>query len=270
VGVKEYWEDLARSGAWSTARKYEGQVDANNYNCITRRECVQQLLAVDGKYERVLDIGCGTGDYFTIAKDHQASYHGMDWSWHMARGAVRKVDAQGRQHLIVVGSGVGIPYASNCFDVVLAIGFIEYFADPDGAIKEICRVLKPGGILVMQSFKPDLFGTLSHVGTRLRHGYQRLLSGSKSGSDKSWPWEKQYSRRGLDSLLMRSGFVRVDYRFNNHWIYFRSLQLKWPSAYIRISDALNRANSAWSSFLAVNYVGKYRLLKAQTEAPNTM
>jgi len=251
VDVREYWEDLARTGMWSTARLYGNRVDATNYNCLTRRDCVQQLLAAEGHCERILDIGCGTGDYFAIAEGHQASYHGIDWSWHMARGAAGKVNAQGRKHLVSVASGVGLPYASNCFDVVLAIGYVEYFADPKVPMEEIRRVLKPGGILVMQSFKRDLFGTLG-----------RMLLWLRTGSNKSWPWERQYSKRGLDSLLAGYGFSRMDYRFNNHWIFGRSFQMRWPNAYIRISEALNRINSAWSSFLAVNYVGKYRLRKS--------
>jgi ubiquinone/menaquinone biosynthesis C-methylase UbiE len=261
VDVKDYWEGLARSGTWSTTTLYGSHVDATNYNCLTRRECVRQLLAAEGTCERILDIGCGTGDYFTIAADHQASYHGIDWSYFMARGANAKVAAQGSRHLIVVGSGVAIPYASDCFDIVLAIGYIEYFANPEEALKEIRRVLKPDGILVMQSYKRDVFLTLGQLGRKLRNRYRYLRGAETPSSDKSWPWERQYSRRGLDSLLEPFGFERMDYRFNNHWIYWHSLQLRWPGLYIRSSEVLNRINSAWCSCLAVNYVGKYRLHK---------
>ena len=62
MNVKDYWEDLARSGAWGTTSLYGSPVDATNYNWITRRECVRQLLSAEGKCEKVLDIGCGTGD----------------------------------------------------------------------------------------------------------------------------------------------------------------------------------------------------------------
>jgi ubiquinone/menaquinone biosynthesis C-methylase UbiE len=264
VDVKDYWDELASSGAWSTTSLYGSHVDATNYNCLTRRECVRELLAAEGTCERILDIGCGTGDYFTIAAGHQASYHGIDWSRGMAQGAIGTVAGLGSKHLIVVGSGVAIPYASNCFDIVLAIGYIEYFANPREAIQEIRRVLKPDGILVMQSYKRDVFQTLDELGRRLGNRYRSLLGAKRTRSDKSWPWEKQYSRRGLDRLLAPFGFERTDYRFNNHWIYWRSLQVRWPGLYIRASEVLNRLNSAWCSCLAVNYVGKYKLRKTPT------
>lgn len=266
MDAKEYWEDLARTGAWSTVRLYGSRFDVTNYNCLTRRECVQDILATEGRFEKILDIGCGTGDYFTIAEEHQAAYHGIDWSWHMARGAAAKVDGRGNKHLVVVGSGATLPYASDSFDVVLAIGYIEYFADPSGPMREIRRVLKPGGVLVMQSFKRDLFGSLGRVGERLRFVYGRLLGRNGPSTYKTWPWEKQYSRRGLDRMLKRFGFAHLDHRFNNHWIYFRSLQVRWPTVNIRISETLNRLNSAWWGFLAVNYVGKYRLVKKTNAA----
>jgi SAM-dependent methyltransferase len=258
MDFKRYWEGRAHKGSWSTQRLYEGPLSPYNYNFITRREGVRQLLAADGRLPRILDVGCGTGDYFEIASLHGASYHGVDWSWKMVREAAARVDGHGKRHLFVTASGAHLPYRDHSFDLVLAVGYIEYFADPAGAIQEIARVLKPGGILVMQSFKRDLFQTLNRSGARMRAALRRLLKRRRRGG-AGLP-VKLYSRRGLDRLLAPAGFVPVDHRFNNHWVFPRFLMMKYPGPYIRMSERLNRLNSVLVSCLAVNYIGKYVLV----------
>jgi hypothetical protein len=74
---------------------------------------------------------------------------------------------------------------------------------------------------------------------------------------------KHYSRRALDRLLAPFGFMRQDHRFNNFYVLPRLLQLKFPNFYIGLSEKLARSNSTFWSFLAVNYVGKYKLQTSQ-------
>ena len=259
---KDYWGDRTRTGKWGALSSQK--VNAYNYNFITRREGVRQLLESDGKIERILDIGCGTADYFELAELHQASYHGVDYSKNMLEQAIPRIGGLGKQHLLLVGSGDTLPYPDNSFDLVLAIGYIEYFSDPIPTIREISRVLKPNGTLVMQSFKRDLFCTLDGLLiNRLWRTYRRLFSRGNSQASSKLSIT-HYSGRGLDRLLSPFGFERMDYRFNNHYVLPRVLQMKFPELYIRISENLNRSNSTLLSFLAVNYIGKYTLRKDQS------
>jgi ubiquinone/menaquinone biosynthesis C-methylase UbiE len=257
VEFKEYWEKRAQAGTWGPL--YERRLDARNYNFITRRAGVRQLLEGDGKFERMLDVGCGTGDYFELAALHDSSYHGMDFSPTMVEEAVRRVDGHGKHHLLVVGAGENLPYEDNSFDLVTAIGYIEYIPDPLATIREIRRVLKPGGVLVMQAFKPDLFCTVDRVlMNRLLSMYRRLRGGKRAAPA---PGVNHYSQRRLDGMLAPYGFERTDYRFNNFFVMPRFLQLKFPNVYIRLSEALTKSNSTFWSFLAVNYIGRYSLKK---------
>lgn len=92
---------------------------------------------------RILDVGCGTG----IVLEHLEPYGpatGLDFSataleFCRKRGATRLVRGQG-EHL---------PFADDSFDVVTAFGVIEHIDDDRGALAEWCRVLKPGGHLVL-------------------------------------------------------------------------------------------------------------------------
>jgi SAM-dependent methyltransferase len=259
VTLQKYWDRRAQTGSWSTEMLYEGPVTTNNYNFRTRREAVQTLIADDSRFERVMDLGCGSGDYFEIAALHDAEYHGVDFSLNMARRAMAHVCGRGRGHQVVTAAGDRLPYADGAFDLVLAIGYIEYIGEPSTTLSEIARVLRPGGVLVMQSYKRDLFATLYRfVHSRLRPAYARLVL--RQPQRLPMP-PRLYSGRGLDRLLAPFGFERTDYRYNNHWVFPQFLLQRWSRAYIRLSELLNRYNSTWSSCLAVNYVARYHLRK---------
>jgi ubiquinone/menaquinone biosynthesis C-methylase UbiE len=96
--------------------------------------------------ERVLDLGCGPGLYFTRLHENwpEIEYHGVDYSAAMLRihasnssdGHLLQSDAQ---HL---------PYGDDVFDVVMANHMLYHIADIEAAVVEIKRVLKPGGVLM--------------------------------------------------------------------------------------------------------------------------
>ena len=68
VTLRDYFEQRASSGSWGSL--YDGAPDPTTYNFTTRRAAVAALLAADGAYPSVLDVGCGTGDYAEIAACH--------------------------------------------------------------------------------------------------------------------------------------------------------------------------------------------------------
>ena len=61
--------------------------------------------------------------------------------------AVRKLRERGAQ--VVLGKVTCLPFASNSLDLVCAFDIIEHVADDDGALSEVSRIAKPGGILLL-------------------------------------------------------------------------------------------------------------------------
>lgn len=91
----------------------------------------------------ILDLGCGTGAVLQeLAQIGSAA--GLDMS-PIALGFCRE---RGLSNL-VIGRGERIPMRDACFDAVIALDVFEHIEDDAAAYREVARVLKPGGILVL-------------------------------------------------------------------------------------------------------------------------
>ncbi|MBN1284934.1 MAG: class I SAM-dependent methyltransferase [Anaerolineae bacterium] len=93
---------------------------------------------------RVLEVGVGVGMYLDqIARRYTPHVTGVDIEF--ARVARARALAPG----VAVAAAERLPYASNTFDVVLSNEVIEHVADDRANAREMVRVLKPGGRLVV-------------------------------------------------------------------------------------------------------------------------
>jgi len=87
---------------------------------------------------RMLDAGAGYGAFRGVLHQRGQSYCGLDL--HLGAGAV-DVLADGRE----------MPFAANTFDTVLCSQVIEHTPEPWRLLKYTCRVLRPGGVLILSA-----------------------------------------------------------------------------------------------------------------------
>lgn len=114
------------------------------------RECYPYVMeAIKGiKFNRVLDLGCGTG---VILEQIKQSYntvelYGLDLSENMIAQARQRLDFKA---IFSTGDAESLPYENNSFDLVCCIESFHHYPNPRKALLEIKRVLKKGGTLLL-------------------------------------------------------------------------------------------------------------------------
>jgi ubiquinone/menaquinone biosynthesis C-methylase UbiE len=108
--------------------------------------------------ERVLEVGPGTG-YYTLALAEWLSPGGhldiFDVQQQMLDHTMRRVGERGVSNVVATqGDAQGLPYPEGGFDAVVLVAVLGEIPDQDAALREIARVLKPGGRLIVG----ELFG----------------------------------------------------------------------------------------------------------------
>ena len=114
--------------------------------------------------ESILDLCTGTGD-LALALLHRAGARvtGADFSAGMLRVAREKAGKRGLGLPLVQADALALPFTAGSFDAATVAFGVRNFQDLDAGLREISRVLKPGGRLAILEFSsPDrsLFGAL--------------------------------------------------------------------------------------------------------------
>lgn len=155
-----------------------------------RIQHVQVLLKFFGPLadKRVLDVGCGKGRFARVLQGQNpgADIWGLDISEEMLRFVPAGIHA-------LAGSMTELPFADSAFNFVYATESLEHAVEIDRAVNEMCRVLEPGGKLVIIDKNAEHWGKL-----------------------KTPEWERWFKRRELEKLLARN-CREVRSEFVSYW-----------------------------------------------------
>lgn len=111
---------------------------------VARRQLAFDLLeSAMPKGGRILDVGCGTGAVMVELQKLGPCY-GIDFSVHALEFSAKR-SSEG----LALANAEEIPFASESFDAVVSLDTIEHVKNDSAAIREIARVLKPGGVFIM-------------------------------------------------------------------------------------------------------------------------
>ena len=110
-----------------------------------RRLQVIVRAAEDRIEGRLLDNGCGVGEYLARLAGAATVAHGLEFDLDRARAAA----ARARRASVICAAGERLPYAAASFDLVLSHEVLEHVGDDRAAAAEIVRLLRPGGRLVL-------------------------------------------------------------------------------------------------------------------------
>jgi len=179
---------------------------------------------------RVLDVGCGAGRLMLRQARRGCRVTGVDLVDRDLPRASRLLESGGRRADLIVGDAGRLPFGKETFDFVSCTETLEHVADYRMALREITRVLKPGGRAVFSVPEP----------------LPELLIFSLSEMYRTDPWghRRIFSRRGIVRAVGEAGLQVYATRRRNsveaaYWLLLFLLDA-WPAVRERGVDALNR------------------------------
>ena len=180
--VKDYWINSARYD-W-----YKARVKGNIFERAFYNWKIKYILSLANfRGKKILDMGCGTGvntyDLYRKSRD----VVGIDlssWAINKAKENFPEVNFQ-------VMNSEKTSFPDNHFDIIVNTGLIQYLENPSLTVKEMYRILKPGGIIIVEvPWKHSIYNSMF---------VRRFVTGKKNPNDE--PINRTYNSRGLRRLF---------------------------------------------------------------------
>lgn len=226
------WEDT--QSRWDDERFLAETANAfmkRRWNRLNRRTA--RFLAGEaarlGRGLDLVDVGCAHADFEIWARPHLASYTGVEPSSTL----LPKSRSEGRGFRLLRGKAEKLPCASTSADLVLLKEVLDHCYDPKAVLKEVARVLRPGGLVLL---------TL----TNDRAWYKLLVPAwaarIKSGQSDHLNF---FHPLWIEGLLRGAGFVELG-GDDSHYLrlpygveaFLGRLPVGWVDALITVTDAI--------------------------------
>jgi ubiquinone/menaquinone biosynthesis C-methylase UbiE len=156
------------------------------YSYLYHRHWTANMLSLCNTSGRILDNGCGTGILFELLPD--ADIVGLDISGGMIEKAKR------RSTKVVLGDSQTLPFRDGKFDLIFNRSLLHHVPDPQKAISEMARVLRPKGEAVFVETNKSLISTVP----------RKLAGRTDHFSDE----HKNFSRHELIDMLSSEFEIR--------------------------------------------------------------
>ena len=131
-------------------------------------------LVGEGPLAAVLDLGTGTGRMLQLLAPYAGRVVGVDLSPAMLSVARAEVERAGLRNVSLrQGDVYALPVERDSYDLVLVHQVLHYLDDPQRALREAARALRPGGRLVVVDFAPHELEFLREKHAHRRLGFKR-------------------------------------------------------------------------------------------------
>lgn len=188
------------------ASQYASRVDSAPYNALYERPAMLALLpSLEGL--RILDAGCGSGWYAEQLIERGARLDAIDASAVMVDYARERLEkkgllARGHAALQVADLADRLPFEDGVFDGIVSPLVLHYMRDWRPALREMKRVLKPGGWLQLSTHHPA--ADAKRFKTRNYFETEHIVD--------EWDWvgKVEFFRRSLTEIvdsIVESGLV---------------------------------------------------------------
>ncbi|MEO1448502.1 MAG: methyltransferase domain-containing protein [Bacteroidota bacterium] len=208
---------------------------------------MEALLAITTG-QKMLDIGCGTGNYTRALATRGIDISGVDPSEKMLQKA-RSIAPEMKWGK---GSAEALPFSDECFEAILASLTLHHWKDLKAGFREMARVLNLGGKLVIFTSTPAQM-----EGYWLWHYFPRMMEDSCAQMPTRERVEEATREAGLREFKWETYAVRPD--LQDQFLYVGKEK---PSLYLD-----PRIRAGISSFAALAYESEVKsgLLKLETD-----
>ena len=234
--VKRYFDDTAKN----YAAAYEHTRDLRSFIFQERKKIVFELF--DVTHGTVLDIGCGPAVHTDRLTQLGCTVYGVDVSEEMISIARSK---QFPKTTFLIGTIERLPFEGAAFDAVLCSGVLEYLENTEAAIREIVRVTKPRGTVIVTV--PNGLSWLNKLdlGMRqmLRFAYERLRIRALQSAMTHGYRPRYFSPKKLERLFAQQGLAVEECR--SHVFRLSFLNKIWPRLSLWVAQRMNFVSSPY-------------------------
>lgn len=142
----------------------------------------------------LLDCGCGDGEFLNYVGRRISKGYGVD-------NLIKNLRPGGNYTFIEGNLNERIPLDNDVTDIVTALAVLEHLDDPDAFVKEVFRILKPGGAFILTTPSPRAKPVLELLAYRLK-----IISGKDIKDHK-----KYFNSDELINLLSKFTDVTIGY-----------------------------------------------------------
>lgn len=228
----------------SYAKAYEEKT-SHGYSFRSRKDRLLELL--NNESGKLLDIGCGPAVMTEEIVGLGFSYDGIDIAEKMVEEAKKRMPNQNFR----VGRVEKIDSAENSYNVVVAMGLVEYLDNQNDALQEIRRVLKPGGkafISVPNWWSPNRMWD-RYIISPISKLLQPFKKNKYDGVIHREYGKKEYSR-----ILKKTGFEVIDSAYYNFRLLPRPFDFWFPSLSASTSEILEPLHKTILKFWGTGFI----------------
>jgi SAM-dependent methyltransferase len=123
------------------------RLEETNWWFVGMRAIARSLMAGLPRFERALDVGCGSGGNLGLLRSVAREVYALD----LSDRALAYLRERGVQDLagLIAADGQSLPVRSDAFDLIWMFNVVEHLPDDRAALREMARALRPGGWAVV-------------------------------------------------------------------------------------------------------------------------